>query len=106
PRYPTRDLSGKGDTDPAAGWYGAGQQTVLVKNGRLHLWYTDDTFLYPVQKTDRLLVSSTDDPTKWPTADNALTASPSGKWQPLGVTSVDVKYDASQDEFIMFDIEG
>ena len=106
PRHPTRDRSGDGDTDPAAAWYGAGQQTVLAKEGRLYMWYTDDTLLYPTRKIERLLVSSSYDPTQWPTAEPALTPSGSGSLEPLGVTSVDVKYDESGDEFVMFDIEG
>ena len=106
PRHPTRDRSGKEDTDPAAAWYGAGQQTVVVQNGRLYMWYTDDTLLYPARKSERLLVSSSVDPTHWPAAEHAFGASSSGNWEPLGVTSVDVKYDETGEEFIMVDIEG
>lgn len=28
---------------PGKGWYGAGEPTVVVRNGELYMWYTDDT---------------------------------------------------------------
>lgn len=71
--------------------YGAGQQTVVVKDGELHSWFVDST----CGSGCLLMHSYTDDPTDWPAGTD------------LGMNSgsVDVKYDPNSDTFEMFDIE-
>jgi hypothetical protein len=77
-----------------SGWYGAGQQTVVVKDGRLYGWYTDVTTCAKAP-CNRIMASSTADPTNWPAG------------QPTHVESatVDVKYDAARSRFSMFSVE-
>lgn len=75
-----------------SGWYGAGQQTVVVRNDTLYSWFTDDTEFYPVHAT-HIYFSSTTDPTNW---------SSIIRTNLQGVASIDVKYDPERDEFVAF----
>lgn len=75
--------------------YGAGQQTVVALNGKLLMWYVDDS-TDPAAGFDGLTVymlESTDAVT-WTPSLNAQTNVPDGH-------SVDVKYDAATNQFVM-----
>lgn len=78
------------------GVYGAGQQTVVVKDGVLHSWYMDDTATYPPTAAYRIYHTSTTDPKNWPTAVQTN----------VQTLSVDVKYDAAQQQYVMYDVSG
>ena len=79
-----------------AGWYGAGQATVVVKDGRLHMWYFDDTENYPTQRTSQIRYTTTTDPINWNrgVATNLTT-----------IASVDVKYDPVLSQFVMVSVD-
>jgi beta-xylosidase len=71
--------------------YGAGQQTVVVKNGQLYMWYTDDS-LQP-NAGPRIYFLQSNDPVNWngtPVPTNLIKAS-----------SVDIKYDAKKGRFVL-----
>ena len=83
--------------DDAPGvWYGAGQQTVIAKDGKLYCWYTDTSKEYPTYEMN-LCYTSTFDPTNWEVPQ--LTGL-------LNVSTVDIKYSSLTNEFIMFGIGG
>ena len=74
--------------------YGAGQQTVVIKNRQLYMWYTDDS-LHP-NEGPRIYFLKSNDPINWngtPVPTNlAKTA------------SVDIKYDAITGRFVLVQI--
>jgi hypothetical protein len=72
-------------------WYGAGQQTVLVKSGMLFCWYHDDTAYYPTHK-NMIFFSLTTSPTNWPLSVKTN----------VEAQSVDVKFDPQTGQFVMF----
>ena len=72
--------------------YGAGQQSVLEKGGVLFSWYTDTT---EAPGTQKIYLTSTANPVSWPV----------GAPTNVNSVSVDVKFDASVNEFVMFSIE-
>ncbi|WND79644.1 FG-GAP-like repeat-containing protein [Lysobacter capsici] len=76
----------------ASGWYGAGQQSVVVRNGQLVSWYTDDTTCANAP-CNRLFTSTTTNPTAWPAGTQI---------DVQGQRSVDVKYDPQLDKYVMF----
>lgn len=76
-----------------SGFYGAGQQSVVVRAGRLQAWFTDDTSC--TQPCNRIFASETTDPTRWPAR------------RPTnldGQSSVDATYDAPSRRFILYAI--
>jgi len=77
-------------------WYGAGQQTVVVRDGKLVSWFTDDTTC-ATSACVRLFHSTTTSPTQWP-AGTQIDVFDEG--------SVDVKYDAASGRYVMFSIPG
>lgn len=79
-----------------SGFYGAGQQSVVVRDGRLVSWFTDDTSC-GASRCDRLFTASTRDPTSWPRATPTDVA---------GASSVDVKYDPGARRYEMWSVEG
>ena len=70
--------------------YGAGPQTVVVRNGEIFLWYTDDSI--DLDATRIYMLKSTD-PVTW-------TPSPTRQIG-IAAASIDVKYDASKHQFVM-----
>lgn len=76
------------DSGPSSA-YGAGQQTVVSKDGKLYSWFTDST-----DPSGKTLFSSTENPTVWPSR------TPTNIFSP----SVDVKYDNTTNQFIMFEL--
>jgi hypothetical protein len=77
-------------------WYGLGQPSVVVKDGKLYQWYTDTTSDYPSNQVYRVYFSVSRDPANWPAgqATNVV----SDHFPP----SVDVKYDPPTQRFVMF----
>ncbi|MBI3300337.1 MAG: hypothetical protein HYZ75_19395 [Elusimicrobia bacterium] len=77
--------------------YGAGQQSVVVKGGRLLMWYTDDS----VQRgVPRIYMLESSDPVRWsPSASRATDL--------RTLSSVDVKYEAAgAGRYVMVAIDG
>lgn len=71
--------------------YGAGQQTVIVKNGQLYMWYTDDS-VHP-NEGPRIYFLKSNDPVNW-----------NGTPIPTSLTrtaSVDIKYDLQSHRFVL-----
>ena len=102
-KWTTRGTWEVGATDPQiiigpaaampenSGRYGAGQQTVIVKDGQLMSWYKDDTLTSSAYALT--FMTSTTNPTSWPPG--TLTDVP-------GLSSVDVKYDEPNERYVMF----
>lgn len=77
------------------GSYGAGQQTVVVKDGELYMWYTDDSL--SSRKEPRIYFLKSNNPVLW-----------SGEPIPTNLTntsSVDIKYDNLNNKFVMVKIQ-
>lgn len=83
-------------TQPAG--YGAGQQSVIVQNGKLLMWYTDDSLFVNGQPQVRSYMLESTDPVAWlPSSTQATNL--------IGQASMDVKYDATQSQFVMVRVE-
>lgn len=78
-------------------WYGAGEPSVVVLNGKLYMWYTDDTYDAPARNF-HVLLRTANNPTSWSAPQ--LTTIPSAD-----SISVDVKYDAVNNRFMLFGLE-
>jgi hypothetical protein len=76
-------------------WYGLGQPSVVIKDDKLYQWYTDTTSEYPSNQSPRIFLSVSSDPARWP----------SGQATNVVAGSVDVKYDAPTDQFVMFGLD-
>ncbi len=78
--------------------YGAGQQSVIVHNGELLMWYTDDSVLAGGQPQVKTYMLRSSDPVTWaPDLDHATNL--------VNQASIDVKYDESQSQFVMVRVE-
>jgi hypothetical protein len=75
-------------------WYGLGQPSVVAKRGKLYQWYTDTTSEYPSNPVARVYLSVSTDPANWPP----------GQRTDVSGGSVDVKYDARTQQFVMFEL--
>lgn len=73
-------------------WYGLGQPSVVAQDGELYQWYTDTTSEYPSNQVPRVFLSVSSDPANWPP----------GQATNVAARSVDVKYDPSTQQFVMF----
>ncbi len=83
-------------TQPAG--YGAGQQSVIVQNGKLLMWYTDDTIFVNGQPQVKTYMLESEDPVSWsPSVASATNL--------IGQASMDVKYDSTQAQFVMIRVE-
>jgi len=82
-------------------WYGAGQQTVVVKDGKLLSWYFDNTSDYPTRQRPLVLFSSSDDGVHWSAPVPVKNASDNSD---LASGSFDVKFDPARNSFVLFDI--
>ena len=78
--------------------YGAGQQSVIVQNGKLLMWYTDDTIFVAGQPQVKTYMLESTDPVAWTPAATSAT-------NMIGQASIDVKYDPSQSQFVMARVE-
>jgi hypothetical protein len=76
--------------------YGAGQPSVVVLNGKLLMWYTDDS-LYVTQNGDfepfHLYMLQSSDPVTW-------TPDPNQQTNIVGQDSPDIKYDPVHNQFV------
>jgi hypothetical protein len=72
--------------------YGAGQQTVLARNGKLLMWYTDDSLDPNAGLRTFMLTSS--DPVSWAPSQQA-------QINVLDAHSIDVKFDVAKNEYVM-----
>ncbi len=74
-------------------WYGAGQQSLVVRNGKLYLWYVDDTTC--AEPCTKVFVSTSTNATDW---------SPAVETNVRGVHSPEVSYDELTGVFSMYEI--
>jgi hypothetical protein len=78
--------------------YGAGQTSVVVRDGKLLMWYTDDSMFIDGQPYLQTFMLESTDPVTWlPDASRATNLVNQG--------SIDVKYDPSQSQFVMVRVE-
>jgi hypothetical protein len=78
--------------------YGAGQQSVIVRDGKLMMWYTDDSVFVDGQPNLQTFMLESTDPVTWtPGLDHATNL--------IEQASLDVKYDPSRAEFEMVRVE-
>lgn len=90
------------DEKAADKWYGAGQQTVVVKDGKLLAWFNDTTLFYEDDnQEDRIRFVTSDDGVTW---SEPITAKNSEDESELSAASVDVKYDGNESSFVMFEV--
>jgi hypothetical protein len=78
--------------------YGAGQQSVVVQNDKLLMWYTDDSVFVDGQPQVRTYMLESTDPVAWSTSSSNAT-------NLIGQASMDVKYDSLQSRFVMVRVE-
>jgi hypothetical protein len=78
--------------------YGAGQQSVIVHNGELVMWYTDDSIFVSGQPEVRTYMLQSSDPTTWVPGQGHAT-------NLVNEASIDVKYDSAKDRFVMIRVE-
>jgi hypothetical protein len=78
--------------------YGAGQTSVVVQNGKLLMWYTDDSLFINGQPNLQTFMLESTDPVSW-------TPDPSRSTNLINQGSIDVKYDPSQTQFVMVRVE-
>jgi len=78
--------------------YGAGQQSVIVQNGKLMMWYTDDSLFVAGQPNLQTFMLESTDPVTW-------TPDPSHATNLINQASIDIKYDPSHKEFVMVKVE-
>lgn len=81
-------------TPDNSGVYGAGQPSVVVRNGVLYQWYTDDTTELPARRQGRVFLRTSRNATEWSES----------RQTNVEAASVDVKYDATRDQFVMFNV--
>lgn len=78
--------------------YGAGQTSVIVQNGKLLMWYTDDSLFVGGQPNLQTFMLESTDPVTW-------TPGPSHATNSTNQGSVDVKYEPSHGQFVMVGIQ-
>lgn len=78
--------------------YGAGQTSVIAQNGKLLMWYTDDSLFIDGQPNLKTFMLESTDPVTW-------TPDPSRATNLLNQGSIDVKYDPSRGQFLMVRVE-
>ena len=83
-------------TPDTAPLYGLGQPSVVVKNAQLYMWFTDNTNYWPTNRDAHIYLSTSTDAVHWSAP--GLTN--------VDSVSVDVKYDISNNVFVMFSQEG
>lgn len=78
--------------------YGAGQTSVVVQNGQLLMWYTDDSLLVSGQPQVKTYMLRSTDPVAWtPDIIQATNL--------VNQASIDVKFDSSRSQFVMIRVE-
>lgn len=86
---------------PDPSQYGAGQQSVVVKDGRLLSWFNDTTITPTQPNTDTARFATSDDGITW---SEPITVKKESDGSDVHVASIDVKYDPVSGQFVMFDI--
>jgi hypothetical protein len=84
------------NTDPPG--YGAGQTSVIVQDGKLLMWYTDDSLFVGGQPNLQTFMLESTDPVTW-------TPGPARATNLVNQASIDVKYDPSRAQFVMYRVE-
>jgi len=78
--------------------YGAGQTSVVVQNGKLLMWYTDDSVFVGGEPNLQTFMLESTDPITWnPGPTHATNLVEQG--------SIDVKYDPIKKQFVMYRVE-
>lgn len=70
--------------------YGAGPQTVVVHNGEIYFWYTDDSIDLD---SSRIYMLRSSDPVAWAPSPNRQIS--------VQAQSIDVKFDATRNHYVM-----
>jgi hypothetical protein len=78
--------------------YGAGQTSVVVQNGKLLMWYTDDSLFVDGQPNLQTFMLESSDPVTWVPDTSCAT-------DLVNQPSIDVKYDPSHSQFVMVKVE-
>lgn len=78
--------------------YGAGQTSVVVRNGQLLMWYTDDSVFVSGQPQVKTYMLQSADPVMWTRDITQAT-------NLVNQASIDVKFDSSQSQFVMIRVE-
>lgn len=78
--------------------YGAGQTSVIVQNGQLLMWYTDDSVFVSGQPQVKTYMLQSTDPVTWSPDEGHAT-------NLVNQASIDVKFDSSQSQFVMIRVE-
>ena len=80
---------------PSCGLYGAGQQSVVVQDGELHMWWIDDTVpdeTAPTTQNLQVYSTTTTNPLNWNVHPHVLNQG--------AFVALDVKYDARVNAFV------
>jgi hypothetical protein len=83
--------------DPTGTYYGAGEPSVVIRNGVFYMWYSDDTYTGSKPELWQTYLVTSRDGINWTPA--ILTTG-----IPAGLGSIDVKYDPTIAEFVMVEI--
>ena len=101
PSDPAVILSPLNPVPDGVNYYGAGQQTVLVKDGGLFSWHFDDTSDYPHRPAPVVRFSTSQDGVNW---SPPIVAKHTSDDSQLTTGSFDVKFDPARNSFALFDI--
>ena len=88
--------------------YGAGQPTVVVQNGTLYMWYTDDSYStasYGPGAQDNIFMLTSNNPVEWNPCHYSGTQAECPHLTNTGEANVDVKYDTVNKKFVMFSLD-
>jgi hypothetical protein len=83
--------------DPTGEYYGAGEPSVVIRNGVFYMWYSDDTYTGSKPELCQTYLVTSLDGLNWTPA--TLTTG-----IPVGLGSIDVKYDPTIAKFVMVEI--
>jgi hypothetical protein len=83
--------------DPTGTYYGAGEPSVVLHDGGFYMWYSDDTYTGSKPEMWQTYLVTSPDGVNWTPA--TLTTG-----IPVGVDSIDVKYDPAIARFVMVEI--
>ena len=89
-------------TNPTDGYYGAGQQTVVVRDNNLLCWFTDTTLHAPNQQINSIRFVTSDDAVTW----SSPVTVKDFDGTDLDAASIDVKFDESNGQYVLFDLWG
>ncbi len=78
--------------------YGAGQETVVVHDGKLMMWYDDDSAFVDGKPHPQVFLLESTDPVAWSPAPNHATNLPNQH-------SIDIKFDPASSQFVMVAVQ-